>query len=77
MSDSKVEQASESLHLALEQCRKAGLVGGVFSGHFCLWPIDAPHPHEGPDGFFDNVETVGGVVLSNSHGMNLDGGAGS
>lgn len=77
MTESKVEKAAEAMYAALTQCREAGLTGGVFSGHFCVWPVEAPHPHEGPSDFFDNVEMVGGVVLSNTHGMSLDGGAGT
>ena len=76
-SDSKTDRAIDALHAALRQCADAGLAGGVYDSHFCVWPHEAGPPHEGPNDIFDNVVMSGGAVLNNSHGMRFKDGAGN
>lgn len=69
-------RAAAALYLALKKCRAAGLSGGVYSSNFCVWPTGGD-PHAGHADFFANVDTLGGMVLSGSHCMHLDSGAGN
>ncbi len=61
-------KAAAQLTRALNRCHMAGLLGGVFSGRFCVWDWEA-NPHKDVD-FFENVLIV-------QTRMNLDGGAGN
>jgi hypothetical protein len=69
--------AARRLEQALYACKKAGLMGGVYDGTFCLWPEDAPHPADAEGGrFFQAVDQYGVALNCVSSCMRLDGGAG-
>lgn len=58
---------------ALAACHKAGLMGGVYDGMFCLWPEKGPHPADYDRDFFKKVDELGMIVHTR---MVIDGGAG-
>lgn len=66
-------KAANALKRALNKCGKAGLSGGVFSGHFCLWPAGSMPMHTAEFGEF--VEDRG--VILDTPEIYLDGGAGN
>jgi hypothetical protein len=68
--------AAIRLEMALKNCKKVGLQGGVYDGSFCLWPEGyKPDPRDGDSfKFFENLEEIGEIIRSST--MTLDGGAG-
>ena len=66
-------KAANSLQRALNKCGKTGLSGGVFGGHFCLWPSGSMPMHTAD--FFESVEERG--VILHTPEVILDGGAGN
>lgn len=70
----KQTAAIRRLEKTLAHCHKNGLMGGVFDGAFCVWPLGTePHPQDS-ENFFRAVEKCG-VILS-ADLMCLDGGSG-
>ena len=68
-------KATNRLKRALDNCRKAGLEGGVYDTTFCLWPIGiSPQGNRDDHDFFEVVEKHGKLLSTT---MTLDGGAGN
>ena len=72
MLNEKQRKAANNLRLALNRAGKAGLIGGVFSGNFCIWRAC---DYLGGDDFFETIEDIG-EILHTPH-IELDGGAGN
>jgi len=71
--DEKQKTIACRLEKLLNAADDANLMGGVYEGSFCLWPINkAPLIRHNAE-FFDAVEEHGIILLSR---MGLDGGAG-
>jgi len=68
----KQKKAANRLQAALVAAGKAGLMGGVFNGSFCLWPENKHLEHDPI--FFERVEEVGIILYTPE--VDLDGGAG-